>query len=51
MTTDKTGAPTWVSAAVDKFTIAVDGQQVGLTAFVDHDNQRTATKAAGWPPS
>ncbi len=40
MTTDKTGAPTSVSAAADKFTIAVDGQQVGLTAFVDHDNQR-----------
>ena len=40
MTTDKTGAPTTVSAAVDKFTIAVDGQQVGLTAFIDHDNQR-----------
>jgi uncharacterized protein len=40
MTTDKTGAPTSVDAADDKFTIAVDGQQVGLTAFVDHDNQR-----------
>jgi uncharacterized protein len=35
MTTDKTGAPTSVSAAADKFTIAVDGQHVGLTAFVD----------------
>lgn len=40
MTTDKTGAPTSVSAAADKFTISVDGQQVGLTAFVDHGNQR-----------
>ena len=40
MTTDKTGAPTSVSAAADQFTIAVDGQQVGLAAFVDHDDQR-----------
>ena len=40
MTTDETGAPTSVSAAADKFTISVDGRQVGLTAFVDHDNQR-----------
>ena len=40
MTTDKTGAPTSVTAAADKFTIAVDGQQVGLTEFVDRDDQR-----------
>ena len=40
MTTDKTGAPTTVSAADDRFTIAVDDQKVGLLAFVDHDGQR-----------
>jgi hypothetical protein len=40
MTTDKTGAPTSVNAAAGKFTIAVGGQEVGLTTFVDHDNQR-----------
>ena len=40
MTTDKTGAPTTVTAATDQFTIAVDGQQVGLVDFVDHDGQR-----------
>lgn len=40
MTTDKTGATTTVSAARDRFTIAVDGQQVGLLAFVDHNGQR-----------
>ena len=40
MTTDKTGAPTTVTAGSDRFTIAVDGQQVGLVAFVDHAGQR-----------
>ena len=40
MTTDKTGAPTSVRAHADKFTIAVDGHEIGLTAFVDHDDQR-----------
>lgn len=40
MTTDKTGAETTVSAEKDRFTIAVDGQEVGLAAFVDHDGQR-----------
>ena len=40
MTTDKTGAPTTVSAGNGQFTIAVDGHEIGLTAFVDHDDQR-----------
>jgi predicted GNAT family acetyltransferase len=40
MTTDKTGAPTTVTAGTDRFTIAVDGQQVGIVAFVDHAGQR-----------
>ena len=40
MTIDKTDTPTTVSAAADKFTIAVDGAQVGLTAFVDRGDQR-----------
>ncbi|GAY13965.1 GNAT family N-acetyltransferase [Mycobacterium sp. shizuoka-1] len=40
MATDKTGAPTTVTAGTDRFTIAVDGQQVGLLAFVDHDGRR-----------
>lgn len=39
-TTDKTGAPTTVSADRDEFTISVDGHRVGLAAFVDRDNQR-----------
>lgn len=40
MTTDKTGAPTEVTAGQDRFTISVDGQQAGFTEFVDHDGQR-----------
>ena len=40
MTTDKTGAPTTVSAADGKYTIAVDGQTVGLADVADRDNQR-----------
>jgi predicted GNAT family acetyltransferase len=40
MATDKTGAPTTVTAGTDQFTIAVDGTQVGLVDFVDHDGQR-----------
>lgn len=40
MATDKTGAPTTVTARTDQFTIAVDGRQVGLVDFVDHDGQR-----------
>ncbi|MGH3970243.1 MAG: GNAT family N-acetyltransferase [Mycobacterium sp.] len=40
MTTDKTGAPTTVSAADGKYTIAVEGKTVGHTAIADRDNQR-----------
>jgi uncharacterized protein len=40
MTTDRTGAQTTVSAADGKYTIAVDGQTVGLAAVADRDNQR-----------
>ena len=40
MTTDKTGAQTTVSAADGKYTIAVEGQTVGLAALADRDNQR-----------
>ena len=40
MTTDKTGAPTTVSAADGKYTIAVDGQTVGLADVADLDNLR-----------
>jgi len=40
MTTDKTGAETTVSAADGKYTIAVDGQTVGLAAVADRGNQR-----------
>ena len=40
MTTDKTGAPTTVSQESDRFTISVDGQQVGFTEYVDRDGQR-----------
>ncbi|MGH3847271.1 MAG: GNAT family N-acetyltransferase [Pseudonocardiaceae bacterium] len=40
MTTDKTGAQTTVRAADGKYTIAVDGQTIGLTAVADRDNQR-----------
>jgi len=43
MTTDKTGAPTTVSAESDRFTIAVDGQQVGLAEFADRGGQRIFT--------
>ena len=40
MTVDKTGAQTQVSAEDGQFTIAVDGQAVGLAAYVDRGNQR-----------
>jgi predicted GNAT family acetyltransferase len=43
MTTDKTGAPTKVTAESDRFTIAVDGKPVGLTEFTDRDGQRVFT--------
>ena len=40
MTTDKTGAQTTVRAEDGKYTIAVDGQTVGLAAVADRGNQR-----------
>ncbi len=40
MPTDKTGAEATVAPADGKYTIAVDGQTVGLAAFADRDNQR-----------
>ncbi|GLP72955.1 N-acetyltransferase [Mycobacterium antarcticum] len=41
MTTDKTGAETTVAAEADRFTIAVDGQIVGLAEYSDRDGRRT----------
>ncbi|MDT5185275.1 MAG: uncharacterized protein QOJ20_5691 [Mycobacterium sp.] len=43
MTTDKTGAPTTVTAEPDRFSISVDGQKVGFVEFVDRDGQRIFT--------
>jgi uncharacterized protein len=43
VTTDKTGAPTTVGAEADRFTIAVEGQQVGLAEFAERDGQRIFT--------
>ena len=40
MPTDKTGAEATVSAADGKYTIAVDGQSVGLAAVADRGDQR-----------
>jgi predicted GNAT family acetyltransferase len=40
MATDKTGAQTTVSATDGKYTIAVEGQTVGLAAVADRDNKR-----------
>lgn len=40
MTTDKTGAPTEVTAGQDRFTISVDGHRAGSTEFVDHEGRR-----------
>ncbi|MFG1934874.1 GNAT family N-acetyltransferase [Mycobacterium sp. NPDC048908] len=40
MTTDKTGAPTTVTQESDRFSISVDGKQVGFTEYADRDGQR-----------
>ncbi|MEH3139517.1 MAG: GNAT family N-acetyltransferase [Mycobacterium kyogaense] len=40
MTEDRTGAPTEVVAEQDRFTISVDGRQVGLADFYDRDGAR-----------
>ncbi len=41
--TDKTGAPTTVTAESDRYTIAVDGHEVGKAEFIDRGNQRVFT--------
>jgi predicted GNAT family acetyltransferase len=43
MTTDKTGAPTTVTAESDRFSISVEGQKVAFVEFVDRDGQRVFT--------
>lgn len=43
MTTDKTGAPTEVTAEADRYTIAVEGKNVGHAEFADRDGQRVFT--------
>ena len=43
MTKDKTGAPTTVTAGADRYTIAVEGNEVGHAEFVDRDTQRVFT--------
>ncbi|BBY44960.1 acetyltransferase [Mycolicibacterium celeriflavum] len=43
MTTDKTGAPTEVTAESDRYTISVDGKRVGLAEFADRNGQRVFT--------
>jgi len=40
MTADKTGAETTVSAEDGRYTIAVEGKQVGMAEFADRGNQR-----------
>ncbi len=41
MTTDQTGADTNVTSEPGRFTIAVDGQTVGLAEYFDRDGRRT----------
>ena len=43
MTKDKTGAPTTVSAGADRYTISVEGREVGHAEFLDRDGQRVFT--------
>ena len=43
MTTDKTGAPTTVTAEPDRYTISVEGQQVGKAEFLDREGRRVFT--------
>ncbi|MET0452271.1 MAG: GNAT family N-acetyltransferase [Mycobacterium sp.] len=38
--TDKTGAPVTVARGDSEFTVAVEGNPVGLMKFLDHDGQR-----------
>jgi predicted GNAT family acetyltransferase len=41
--TDKTGAPTTVTAQPDRYTIAVEGNQVGKAEFLDRGDRRVFT--------
>ncbi len=41
--TDKTGAPTTVTAEPDQFTIAVEGKKVGKAEFLDRGEKRVFT--------
>jgi predicted GNAT family acetyltransferase len=43
MTTDKTGAPTTVTAEDDRYAISVDGKEVGRAEFLDRDGRRVFT--------
>ncbi len=43
MTTDKTGAPTDVTAEPGRFTIAVEGRSVGAAEFAQRDGRRVFT--------
>jgi predicted GNAT family acetyltransferase len=43
MTEDKTGAPTTVEAGSDRFTISVDGKEVGKAEFLDRGGRRIFT--------
>ena len=43
MTTDETGAPTTVTAEADRYTIAVNGKEVGHAEFTDRDGRRVFT--------
>ena len=52
MTTDKTGAPTTVTAESDSFTISVEDQKVGFTEFTAERHVRKFAKLfeeARWP--
>ncbi|ORB31227.1 GNAT family N-acetyltransferase [Mycolicibacterium parafortuitum] len=40
MSTDKTGAPTEVTAESDRFVISVDGTKAGFTEYLDFGEQR-----------
>jgi predicted GNAT family acetyltransferase len=40
---DKTGAPTTVTAEPDRYTIAVEGNQVGKAEFLDRGDRRVFT--------
>ncbi|OBB02179.1 acetyltransferase [Mycobacteriaceae bacterium 1482268.1] len=41
--TDKTGAPTAVAAKDDRFTISVDGKEVGKAEFLERNGRRVFT--------